>query len=59
MDMKEAFKQAESNTALEGASPAGDPHYEDIKRRIIEGTLTEDQARKEILDFHAKRTPKS
>jgi hypothetical protein len=54
-DTKEAFEQAEANARLSGKDPSGDPHYEDLKARMIAGTLTVEEAREEILRFHRDR----
>lgn len=52
MDLADAFLYAETNNRLSGRDPSHDPHYMSLKKRLLEGTLTEQQAIKEIQDFY-------
>jgi hypothetical protein len=55
MRMEESFRNAEANCRLSGKDPSGHPLYESIKARIIAGTLSIEEARKEIVEhFTAK-----
>jgi hypothetical protein len=40
----QAFKDAEASLLLEGLDPKADPSYLEIKRQLLAGTLTFDEA---------------
>lgn len=49
----EGFRKAEASLKLEGMDPAGTPLYESIKKRIIDGEITYEQGRAEILAHYS------
>ena len=53
--MEKAFLLSEANMKLSGWDPNKNDHYLSIKRRLLEGTLTHEQAIAEILAFYAEQ----
>lgn len=53
--MTKRFDAVEANLRLEGGDPSGNLQYEDIKARMIEGNLTAEDARKEILAAYSRK----
>jgi hypothetical protein len=49
----EAFADAEASLRIEGLDPAGRPHYEAIKAKVIAGTLTFDEAIEALKEHHS------
>jgi addiction module HigA family antidote len=47
------FRKAEASLKLEGMDPAGTPLYESIKKRIIDGEITYEQGRADILAHYS------
>lgn len=50
----EAFRKAEASLFLSGKDPKGSLFYNDIKNKIINGELTYEEAKLEILNYHIK-----
>lgn len=58
MRMEARFRFAEANCRLEGSDPSGHPLYEDIKARMIAGTLSAEDAREEIRKYFTEKQEK-
>lgn len=49
------FRKAEASLKLEGMDPTGTPLYENIKKRLINGEISFNQGREEILAHYTSR----
>lgn len=49
------FRKAEASLKLEGMDPTGTPLYEGIKKRLINGEISYQQGREEILAHYTSR----
>lgn len=52
--LENAFAEAEASLRLEGFDLAGDADYQNLKRRVLNGELTFDDARRELRERYAK-----
>jgi hypothetical protein len=53
----DAFKRAENNTFLSGYDIRKSSYYQSIKKRLLDNTITFDEARAEIAAFFKKDSP--
>ncbi|WOA54856.1 antitoxin VbhA family protein [Dickeya solani] len=52
------FEKAEASLFLSGQDPRGLPLYELIKKKIINGELTYEEAKLKILNYHIEQWKK-
>ena len=52
--LESAFKEAEASLRLEGMDVASNVHYQDVKKRVLDGELTFEAARHEIMERYRK-----
>lgn len=51
-----AFKKAEASLYLSNKDPRGLPYYELIKSKVINGELTYEEARLEVLNYYTGKS---
>ncbi|WP_447518561.1 antitoxin VbhA family protein, partial [Klebsiella pneumoniae] len=56
---KEAFRKAEASLFLFGKDPKGSPFYNEIKNKVINGKLTYEEAKREVLNYHIEQSEKT
>lgn len=56
---KEAFRKAEASLFLSGKDPKGSPFYNEIKHKVINGELTYEEAKREVLKYHIEQSEKT
>ncbi|HFX7244812.1 TPA: antitoxin VbhA family protein [Escherichia coli] len=56
---KEAFRKAEASLFLSGKAPKGSPFYNEIKNKVINGKLTYEEAKREVLNYHIEQSEKT
>jgi hypothetical protein len=52
--LESAFTEAEASLRLEGFDVASDADYQNLKRRVLNGELSFDDARRELRERYAK-----
>lgn len=52
--IEKAFIEAEASLRLEGMDITGDVHYQNLKGKVLNGELSFDDARREIMKYYAK-----
>ncbi|AOR64250.1 antitoxin VbhA family protein [Pectobacterium wasabiae] len=55
---KEAFRKAEASLFLSGKDPKSSPFYNEIKNKVINGELTYEEAKREVLKHHIEQSEK-
>ncbi|MFP1770828.1 antitoxin VbhA family protein [Lonsdalea quercina] len=55
---KEAFRRAEASLFLSSKDRKSSPYYDEIKNKVINGYLTYEEAKREVLNYHTEQSKK-
>ncbi|EBG5364931.1 hypothetical protein FI134_22075 [Salmonella enterica subsp. enterica] len=53
---KEAFRRAEASLFLSSKDPKGSSFFNEIKNKVINGELTYEEAKREVLNYHIEQS---
>ncbi|MGV4148630.1 MULTISPECIES: antitoxin VbhA family protein [Klebsiella] len=53
---KEAFRRAEASLFLSSKDPKGSSFFNEIKNKVINGELTYEEAKREVLNHHIEQS---